>query len=59
MDHKTDKTLNIIRPFTLNRPEYAVNYKTEKTLCALWTRAILKPIPSRLKNGFSPQRTFA
>ncbi len=35
MNHKTEKTLGLIRPFTLNRPEYTMNYKTEKTLCAL------------------------
>ena len=58
MNQKADKTLNIIKPFTLNRPEYPVNYKTKKTLCALLDEGHFETHISAFKRLIHPAEHF-
>ena len=58
MNQKADKALNIIRPFTLNRPEYAVNYKTKKTLCALLDEGYIEAHTDAFKKLVQPAAHF-
>ena len=58
MNQKADKAFNIIRPFTLNRPEYAVNYKTKKTLCALLDEGYIEAHTYAFKKLIHPAAHF-
>jgi len=58
MNPKADKSLNLIRPFTLNPPEYPVNYKTEKTLCALLDEGYIESHTQAFKKLIQPAAHF-
>ena len=58
MNHKTDKTLKLIRPFTLNRPEYSMGHKTDKTLCALMEEGFIESHSHAYKKLIQPAAHF-
>ena len=58
MNRKADKTLNIIRPFILNRPEYTMIHKTKKTLCALLDEGFIESHTQAFKKLIRPAAHF-